>query len=49
MSFCNRHEWIYLEAIKSSMATTKSLWKWLCENHPEVALEYEVFVTEVVE
>ena len=42
-------DWVYLEAIKCAMATSKSLWMWLCENHPQIALEYEEDVKEGIE
>ena len=45
MSFCNPDQ-IYLEAIRCVLGTRANLWHWLCENHSEIAIEYEVFVTK---
>jgi hypothetical protein len=40
------HDWIYLDAIKCVLDTQKSMWVWLCKNHPQIALEYESYVKE---
>ena len=31
----------YLDAIKCLVQGQTDMWHWLCENHPEIAIEYE--------
>jgi hypothetical protein len=38
------HDWIYLDAIKCVLRTRQNMWHWLCENHPQIALEYEASI-----
>lgn len=33
-----------LQAVKTSLKTSLELWHWLCEEHPQIALEYQAII-----